>query len=1375
MKKNGRVLLLAPLLSVLMPGCFSETDVIEKPLTQHPARGVSDPANPTYVECAGDEDCGIGMICESIPPELSQDRFCLPGCRYDDQCGIEGHCVVDTCAVLPCPGNCTISPWQQAVDILGFEDATKWTATSGTDTSVSDAVQGQSALAVNGPGWQFVLTSDPFGPLPMVDDDVSVAIKLPEEQPNPWWYGQLQLYVESRALGLYNRFVGIAELTGLPTGEYVTVNFALPPDVRALLQGNYNDLKVTLALNVPYDATGQYLLDDLRFGNDIIPPVVTVATNEKPVYGRGPFDTFKEDITLLGHIQEDGGIADVLVSIDGGAPVHPVPDADGYFSVPMTLARDNAKVSTTYSLSVTAIDTEGNETTISTKISVLSFAIPDEVLVMFNRDTTESRRGDLIADFGGVLSRRLNNFTWLVTVPTGTASDVIANVNAPTAEIALIYPNILLESQDFIPNDSDLSEQEDYLEIINAFKAWEIERGSEDVIVAVCDSGVDAGLLMGDLEINGCNTTPEFVDNVYVNEAECCATPPCPIDDDHSCRPNSDPTVDWACPVADLNGDGCPGVCGVDDDNDGAADMADPDVQRLFSNGYDDDGDGIVDEQAKVGNITIACTDVNPGDLVGAPEDGDCDGAANDDDENGYPDDCRGWNFGRPILPACPNYTPSEDGTCMMYTELNHPNMSIDIEGFGTGQHGNDVAQLLGEPGNDCDGHTGVAHRVKILPLTCSRYFPPNGDNAGIIKPDLASTFEAYQYAAKAGAHIINSSLNAGSNFDGNDFFDQFPSLDAVSNAQLITNLLNLSGSDKVLHVVAAGNNGIDLANIPFFPAVASVENMLVVAGSLKNDGWYDQSNYGLQVDLAAPAYLLMSDHPAYALSGTSFAAPMVAGAAALLLSSRPELRGNPALAAAIIRDSARKVDAWKNKSLSEGILDIYAALQAAVPEEIFIDVSDSLLPSPQDNATNDIDMFDADQDGQMDMILEVMCSNYDSKFQPHLRVADNGVFKDSTVDMMPSFTGSFCDAAEGDLDGDGKTDIVLAARQMNGTNGENQNRILMNNGHGFDLDDSVIPSNSQLTRAVELCDFDADGDLDIFFGNIGSGGSYVLLENNGGNFTDVTSSHLNLSGFANMVHKVLCVDLDEPPSNLCDGLSDDECDLCADPKISVDGMVAAGLISNGDKDACFNTRGKVIPELVLAGGEGTSTVLFRQDSSGVYQDASCDLNLPNLTGASATCDDSTRPSRQDYDVESGDFNNDGLPDLVFVSRSGKPNPSNTLLFNNGDGSFRDVTADKWLIVPDDSREVEVGDVNGDDLDDIVVIRGNPNTMNAGTNTLYVNMGDGTMQYEAASGLRANVSITTDGDLVDFDGDGDLDLILGVYSEPNILLQNQTN
>ena len=159
-------------------------------------------------------------------------------------------------------------------EIFGFEDIGLWSSSTAQLSATTDHVQGQQALAVTGVNYN-VFTSAPIRYFPLQTNKVIVSVKLPPEQPNPWWFGDVQMFVEAPSVGIYNQYLGYVALTGHPTGQFFDVEFTIPDVVYQALSQPYQDLIVRLVLNVPYDATGTYVFDNIRFGGlspDAIPP-----------------------------------------------------------------------------------------------------------------------------------------------------------------------------------------------------------------------------------------------------------------------------------------------------------------------------------------------------------------------------------------------------------------------------------------------------------------------------------------------------------------------------------------------------------------------------------------------------------------------------------------------------------------------------------------------------------------------------------------------------------------------------------------------------------------------------------------------------------------------------------------------------------------------------------------------------------------------------------------------------------------------------------------------------------------------------------------------------------------------------------------------
>ncbi len=441
----------------------------------------------------------------------------------------------------------------------------------------------------------------------------------------------------------------------------------------------------------------------------------------------------------------------------------------------------------------------------------------------------------------------------------------------------------------------------------------------------------------------------------------------------------------------------------------------------------------------------------------------------------------------------------------------------------------------------------------------------------------------------------------------------------------------------------------------------------------------------------------------------------------------------------------------------------------------LFRDVSLAVAPEVDALATNDVDLFDADNDGDLD-ILEVPAGDASGLARPRLRINESGSFVDRSAAAFPAtFSGSFTDADQGDLDGDGWLDIVLAAHLPDGSLVGGENRVLMNAEGEFAPQDYRIPSASRQTVAVELCDFDSDGDLDIYFAHSEPPNpDHTLLRNDGGIFVDVSATALGGPGTV-AVKKVLCVDLDAPsePGAHCGSLALDTCRHCMDPRLSIEGLASQGRLDELEYGDCLEARRQVVPEFVLAASQGAKTSLLRQTAPGRYIDVSCNMELPLLDGtpvSKAQCSSGMVQGRQDTDVEAGDVDGDGIVDLVFVARL---ESRNTLLLNDGAGGFTDETATRWDESLNIAREVEVGDVDGDGDLDVVVLRGDPNLNSPGMNALFLNE-SGRLVEDLGSTLRDWVGTVSDGDLADYDADGDLDLVVARQGERLQILENLT-
>lgn len=126
------------------------------------------------------------------------------------------------------------------------------------------------------------------------------------------------------------------------------------------------------------------------------------------------------------------------------------------------------------------------------------------------------------------------------------------------------------------------------------------------------------------------------------------------------------------------------------------------------------------------------------------------------------------------------------------------------------------------------------------------------------------------------------------------------------------------------------------------------------------------------------------------------------------------------------------------------------------------------------------------------------------------------------------------------------------------------------------------------------------------------------------------------------------------------------------------------------------------------------------------------------------------------------DANNDGLPDLYFISSTG----ANKFYLNLGQLKFEDYT-DKAGLISDGGFEqtVTAVDINADGYLDLYVCRGGPKATDERRNKLFINNKDLTFTEQAKRYGIDDISASVGANFFDYDLDGDLDLYLLNYPD----------
>jgi thermitase len=222
--------------------------------------------------------------------------------------------------------------------------------------------------------------------------------------------------------------------------------------------------------------------------------------------------------------------------------------------------------------------------------------------------------------------------------------------------------------------------------------------------------------------------------------------------------------------------------------------------------------------------------------------------------------------------------------------------------------HGTHCAGIIGAEGDNNEGIAGVNWNVEIMPL---KFLGRGGFGT------TADAIKAINYAIDrkekgVNVRVINASWGS------------------TSKSKALEDAIRAAGDAGILFVAAAGNNGSDNDKRPHYPSNYDLPNVVSVAALDRTDSLASFSNWGVKrVHVAAPGKDILStwlNDDYREASGTSMAAPQVAGVAALIVAQ------NPKITVQQLKDRLLKsvdvIDSLKGKVASGGRINAAKAVE---------------------------------------------------------------------------------------------------------------------------------------------------------------------------------------------------------------------------------------------------------------------------------------------------------------------------------------------------------------------------------------------------------------------------------------------------------------